>query len=295
MALCVLPASLCSPPPPQSAHWALSYMEAKTVSPGQAWGAASCRGGHKAPQFWGQVYHFFYFLVVRPWASHWPLRASVSSPANGGRVSGDRAFPEGSWEAAPAEGVGLTRGRRQQAQVVETLVSVQLPLLKQEVHRLGRGGLRLRDRTVSTEAGGNRRGQAGGHTHLGGQQQQQQQQAGAAWLGGGHSSGLPPPTSVWGRRAGARGSSWAHALLLGLLTVRAARPEEGSLAVRRRGWPAGCLATHQAPQSLRVPLRKWGPGGKEPFFVTGPAQHPAGWPPPRGGVGFSRPVAVPLA
>lgn len=43
-------------------------------------------------------------------------------------------------------GWGLTGGRWQQAQVVETLVTVELPLLKQEVHHLSGRGLGLGDR-----------------------------------------------------------------------------------------------------------------------------------------------------
>ena len=38
---------------------------------------------------------------------------------------------------------GLTSWGGQKAQVVETLVAIELPLLKQEVHHLSGGGLRL--------------------------------------------------------------------------------------------------------------------------------------------------------
>ena len=38
---------------------------------------------------------------------------------------------------------GLTSRQGQQAQVVETLVTIELPLLKQEIHHLSRGGLWL--------------------------------------------------------------------------------------------------------------------------------------------------------
>lgn len=46
-------------------------------------------------------------------------------------------------------GWGLTRGRGQQAQVVVTLVTVEFPLLKQEVHHLSGGGLWLGDTCTS--------------------------------------------------------------------------------------------------------------------------------------------------
>lgn len=66
---------------------------------------------------------------------------------------GDRALPGrelgGCWPAEPwtwAGGWGLTSGGGQQAQVVETLVTIEFPPLKQEVHHLGRRGLQLGDR-----------------------------------------------------------------------------------------------------------------------------------------------------
>lgn len=134
-------------------------------------------------------------------------------------------------------GWGLTGGGRQQAQVVETLVAVQLPLLKQEVHHLGEGALWLgrQARGQGTgcvrgrqAAGGRERGEAGGApggAHLTGQQQQQEEVA-AVWSGGGHASERPPPTSGWDDTAEAKGSSWARTRLRGCAGA-AAGPAEG--------------------------------------------------------------------
>lgn len=95
-------------------------------------------------------------------------------------------------------GAGLTCGWGQQAQVVETLVAVELPLLKQEVHHLGSGGLQLGQwrQTVGPPAGGAGRVQerGDGSAHLAGQEQQQEVRA--AWQGWEHASGQPPP-HIW--------------------------------------------------------------------------------------------------
>lgn len=97
--------------------------------------------------------------------------------------------------------VGLTSRWGQQAQVVMTLVTVELPLLKQEIHYLGRGYLRLgnrwsgkqedrQDRAVGTSVQSREALRVGcgvQHTHQ--EKQQQQHQLRTGGLGAVHASG----------------------------------------------------------------------------------------------------------
>lgn len=110
----------------------------------------------------------------------WGIPLLLLSGALWGHLGSPEAILGGSSSCPSRQGsgaAGLTSGGRQQAHVVLALVTVELPLLEQEVHHLGREGLRLVDHRSAARKDTER---TSGSQH----------RAGGAWARGGGCAGL---------------------------------------------------------------------------------------------------------
>lgn len=169
------------PPPSAGCPRGLELHGSKAGGPGTSW------GGQRAPRSEAVLPFLLYAGVVSGTSPTGLSMVPYQWGAEGRALSGWE--PHSCCLAKPwtwGSSQGLTRGGGQQAQVGETLVPVELPLLKQEVHHLRRWGLWLGDRgrdrwdraasaggvgapaalTWQTSSSRRRRGPCGGAGHM---------------------------------------------------------------------------------------------------------------------------------